>query len=70
MQSTPEGAGYSSTFAQYMSIPEATELTEALVSEVGCGQMDASMTLTCLRTQDPVKIVGGRNGTWTGTVAR
>lgn len=70
MQSCPQGSGYASTFSHYSTIGEATDLTKAILTETGCAQADKSVQLACLRAQDPITLVGGRNGQWTGTIAR
>ncbi|CAO2652891.1 Nn.00g023020.m01.CDS01 [Neocucurbitaria sp. VM-36] len=70
MMSTPQGAGYTSTFAEYLTIPEATNLTRAIIEEVGCPP-DGDELVACLRAVDPVKLIGFRNSSqsYTGTVA-
>lgn len=70
LQSNPAGAQYASTFSQYLTIPEATQLTKAILNETGCTQANEAEWLTCLRGKDPVTLIGGRNGAWTGTIAR
>lgn len=70
MQSCPGGTGYASTFSRYLTISEATGLTKAILNETDCNQSDKGIQFACLRAQDPAKLVGYRNGQWTGTVAR
>ena len=64
MQSTPQGLNYASTFAKYLTIPEATNRTMALVGEVGCAQFTAGELVDCLRRVDPLVLVKSK------TVAR
>ncbi|KNG52062.1 hypothetical protein TW65_00527 [Stemphylium lycopersici] len=57
MQSTPQGLNYASTFAKYLTIPEATNRTMALVNEVGCAQRIAGELVDCLRRVDALVLV-------------
>jgi carboxylesterase type B len=70
MQSNPAGAQYASTFTRYLTISEATELTKAILNDTGCTQANNEAQLACLQKEDPLKLLGNRNGAWTGTVAR
>ncbi|KAF2260759.1 cholinesterase [Lojkania enalia] len=70
MQSNPAGAQYASSFSHYLTISEATDLTKAILTELGCTQSDKAIQLACLRAQGPAKLVGERNNGWTGTIAR
>lgn len=64
MQSTPQGLGYASTFAKYLTISEATNRTKAVVSEVGCGQLVGEELVACLRNVEPSKLIAGTISTY------
>ncbi|KAF2019380.1 cholinesterase [Aaosphaeria arxii CBS 175.79] len=64
MQSNPGGAQYASSFTRYLTLQEATDRTRAILTEIGCSQADNTAQLACLREQDPLKLVGLRNGSW------
>ena len=72
MMSNPQGVAYASTFSEYLTIPEATNLTQGLVTEVGCGPLIGEDLVACLRRVDPLLLVGFRNATqkFSGTLAR
>lgn len=59
LQSNPAGAQYASTFSNYLTISEATNLNKAILHETGCTQTDTAMQLACLRAQDPLELVSG-----------
>lgn len=63
MQSTPQGSGYASTFAKYITIAEATNRTKALVAEVGCSQCLGEQLVACLQKVDPLKLIAGTTST-------
>ncbi|KAI8931279.1 hypothetical protein NX059_011623 [Plenodomus lindquistii] len=71
MMSTPQGLAYAADFADYHTIAEATNKTGALVAEVGCGQATGEKLVACLRTVDPLALIGYRNASqsFTGTIA-
>ena len=56
MMSTPQGMGYASTFAQYLTISEATERTKAILNETGCSTRNEDL-VACLRKVDPLELV-------------
>ncbi|KAL6711076.1 hypothetical protein ACN47E_006951 [Coniothyrium glycines] len=64
MQSTPQGLGYASTFAEYITIAEATNRTSAVVTQVGCAQFKGEELVTCLQNVDPVKLIAGTISTY------
>jgi pimeloyl-ACP methyl ester carboxylesterase len=72
LMSNPQGVEYASTFSEYLTIPEATNLTQALVAEVGCARLMGEDLMACLRRADPLQLVGFRNATqkFSGTLAR
>ncbi|KAH7063994.1 Alpha/Beta hydrolase protein [Paraphoma chrysanthemicola] len=57
MMSTPQGAGYANTFAQYLTIPEATARTNAILNETGCVSGNRDL-VACLRAVDALSLVG------------
>ncbi|KAF2662683.1 cholinesterase [Lophiostoma macrostomum CBS 122681] len=56
MQSNPAGAQYASTFSEYPTIAEATNLTRAILNGTGCNQVESAAKVACLRTQDPFSL--------------
>lgn len=72
LMSVPQGVGYASTFAQYLTIAEATAQTEALVTEVGCANLTNNELVACLRAVDSKELIGFRKSSqsFTGTLAR
>lgn len=56
MMSTPQGGGYASSFAKYLTIAEATNRTKAIVNETECSTQSGDL-LACLRQVDPLQFV-------------
>jgi carboxylesterase type B len=56
MMSTPQGIGYAGTFAEYLTIAEATQLTKAIVNETGCSTSKEDV-VSCLQKVDPLQFV-------------
>lgn len=71
MMSTPQGVGYASSFAKYLTIAEATDLTQAIIQETGCPHSSDEL-VDCLRAVDSRILVGFRNSSqsYSGTIAR
>tara|TARA_R110002003_G_scaffold172_5_gene14127 strand:- start:10724 stop:11953 length:1230 start_codon:yes stop_codon:yes gene_type:complete len=57
MMSTPQGMGYAGTFAQYLTIAEATNRSHAIVNETGCAAEIEDLA-ACLRAVDARSLVG------------
>jgi hypothetical protein len=57
MMSTPQGMGYAGTFAQYLTIAEATNRSHAIVNETGCAA-EIEDLVACLRAVDARSLVG------------
>ncbi|EUC48655.1 hypothetical protein COCMIDRAFT_2516 [Bipolaris oryzae ATCC 44560] len=61
MMSNPQGMGYSTSFSKYSTIAEETKRTQALVAEVGCGQLQGEDMVQCLRKVDPWALINANN---------
>lgn len=75
MQSNPAGLEYAKTFSEYLTINEAAKRYRPMLAELGCisnrtNENNPASELECLMQQDPFRLVGERDGKWTGTVAR
>ncbi|KAF8999155.1 Alpha/Beta hydrolase protein [Cyathus striatus] len=61
-QSNLGGFGFATTYSEYMSIQEQfTQFAAPTIQSVGCGNTTGSALLGCLRSADPVKLIGAPN---------
>lgn len=61
MMSNLQGMSYSAPFSNYLTIAEETKRTQALVVEVGCGQLQGEDMVQCLRKVDPWALINAKN---------
>ncbi|EMD88134.1 hypothetical protein COCC4DRAFT_83305 [Bipolaris maydis ATCC 48331] len=61
MMSNLQGMAYATPFSNYSTIAEQNGPAQALVAEVGCGQLQGEDTVQCLRKVDPWSLINAKN---------